>query len=304
LQSGTVLNANVFTTIGASRKLHDPIVDLRSPVSLVHSVDGIDWTFELNVVPDSSRAESARVSTVIKRDGVVMGSPIIVVGYGEPGVVRISDSVGTTIYEMEIRVDASDAPAVSMEIKFGPADPAAERMEAGVRRLMAKVERNAQGTATALLIPKNGLDANDPVLAMQLMQQAVEFQRFEEGSKVKTKYFGIQLQAHGTQAATSPPGYMMGDRDLIDFGITTFGRSTKTGKISLGTKQLSVRDTFLAAASLADLRVTNPELLSSSQTMDFELDDVPAAALLSLIADASELPFKYSVLEGAITLSR
>ncbi len=303
-QAETALNATVFTTIGTSRKLHDPIVDLRAPISLVHSFDGVDWTFELNVVPDESHPNSARVSTVIKRDGVVMGSPIIVVGYGEPGVVRISDDGGAAIYEMEIRVGASDAPAVSMEIKFGPEDRSVERVEDGVRIIYATVERNAEGIATALVIPKNGLDENDPQLMVQLMQQSLAFQRFEEDGVIKAERYGVRIREHGDSSAPAATGFSFGDRELIDFGVTNFRRSPTTGQLALGVKQLAVRDAFLAAASLANLRVTNPNLSSTTQTLDFELSDVPANTLLDTIARASKPPFAYVIDGDAITLSR
>ena len=233
-----------------------------------------------------------------------MGSPIIVVGYGEPGVVRISDDGGAAIYEMEIRVGASDAPAVSMEIKFGPEDRSVERVEDGVRIIYATVERNAEGIATALVIPKNGLDENDPHLMVQLMQQSVELQQLEAGGVVTTKRYGVRIREHGDSSAPAATGFSFGDRELIDFGVTNFRRSPTTGQLALGVKQLAVRDAFLAAASLANLRVTNPDLLSTTQTLDFELSDVPAKTLLDTIARASKPPFAYAIDGDAITLSR
>ena len=61
---------------------------------------------------------------------------------------------------------------------------------------------------------------------------------------------------------------------------------------------------LLAAAALAQLRVPDTTLLSATQRIDFELNDVPPDAALALIADASKPPLTYSVSGDTITLSR
>ncbi len=307
-----MLNTIVITEVGGHGVVHPTFTSPGDTghVRVSHDRDGDAWTVDLRVRPDPQDDAVAIIDAVVEKNGAYFASPSMKVHYHEKTTVTLTrpEAAGATADGDEFRLttilDRSDQPAQTIEIVFAPEDRTAERRADGVRYVTAKIIRNAAGEATGMAVPDNGLQAAGQQVMVQLVTASMAFWRQEKQAPGKAMTFELALREHGAGAGEPGRGFSTGERDRIESGVAQYGRGATTGRISLGAKELSIRDAFLSAAALAKLRVVDTTLLSTTQRVDFELNDVPPEVALSLIADASNPPFQYAVQDGAITLSR
>lgn len=268
-------------SVGSGTIRGDAVADTEGNGSIRKLVDGAAWEVEFQIKPKAP--DRFLGAFQVKRDGKLLGHPTMEWLRDSTSSLRIANDRDQTQFAIAVRAEYLDEDPEVVEITL-PDATARKPVPVELQQAVDAVDiiRQPDGSYRLDNFPP-GLSPED----RETLMHAV-----------------LRETVRQNRGALPRDTFEYGDREQIRSGITKLLRSSKTGRISLGAKQLSVRNAFLAAAALAQLRVVDTTLLSTTQRVDFELNDVAPEVALSLIADASDPPFQYAVQDGAITLSR
>ena len=262
----------------------DAVADAEGNGSIRKLVDGAAWEIEFHIKPKAP--DRFLGSFKVKRNGEMQGHPTMEWLRDSTSSLRIANDRDQTQFAIAVRAEYLDEDPEVVEITI-PDATARKKVPVEIQQAVDAVDiiRQPDGSYRLDNFPP-GLSPEDRETLMDAVMPVLH----------------ETMQRNGD--ALPQDTFEYGDREHIQAGVTKFLASSETGRISLGAKQLSVRNAFLVAAALAKLQVVDTTLLSTTQRVDFELNDVPPEVALSLIADASDPPFQYAVQDGVITLRR